>query len=335
MLDFYFFRKFSLPKIFRVVAGTAVLAIAATVTVDSHFWKGTNYSFDLGEQCNVGSAGVGNTANCGPGTDTPKCPMNEDGFESTGDTKVTVGGSTTNPDEDSNFKAYLLRVAKESLTQSRTFQTVVCGNSSGAKAATASATKSASNTDSDSDEEFLDEDVNTKDTNGDSSVLNTVLRDWSTFTDAVEHFVTSNELNRNLNKIVHSLGGEVPGSDGNSAGGFISSLVGIVRASMTVSVISFINFSRWTIASLPAFTSSLQKFPIVSIPTRIVDALFFNADSNSSPFADVSLSWPEASVFIFNGIEDRSAEYGVEPWYWYFLVALPKALGEEARLSME
>lgn len=37
--------------------------------------------------------------------------------------------------------------------------------------------------------------------------------------------------------------------------------------------------------------------------------------------------WPEAMVFIFNGIENKSHLWGVSPWYWYFTSAIPKALG--------
>jgi alpha-1,6-mannosyltransferase len=36
--------------------------------------------------------------------------------------------------------------------------------------------------------------------------------------------------------------------------------------------------------------------------------------------------WPEGQVFVFNAIQGKSQEWGVEPWYWYWTTALPRAL---------
>uniref|UniRef100_A0A7S3V6T0 Mannosyltransferase n=1 Tax=Chaetoceros debilis TaxID=122233 RepID=A0A7S3V6T0_9STRA len=38
------------------------------------------------------------------------------------------------------------------------------------------------------------------------------------------------------------------------------------------------------------------------------------------------LLWPEAEVLLFNTVENKSSDYGVSPWHWYALKALPKGL---------
>ncbi len=36
--------------------------------------------------------------------------------------------------------------------------------------------------------------------------------------------------------------------------------------------------------------------------------------------------WPEMHSFYFNGVQNKSSEWGVSPWYWYLLTAIPKSV---------
>lgn len=47
----------------------------------------------------------------------------------------------------------------------------------------------------------------------------------------------------------------------------------------------------------------------------------YRKDSNQT-----FLMWPELHSFYFNGVQNKSSEWGVSPWHWYFLVAIPKSV---------
>ena len=36
--------------------------------------------------------------------------------------------------------------------------------------------------------------------------------------------------------------------------------------------------------------------------------------------------WPELQVLHYNTVLNKSHEWGVSPWYWYFLLAIPKSV---------
>lgn len=38
------------------------------------------------------------------------------------------------------------------------------------------------------------------------------------------------------------------------------------------------------------------------------------------------IMWPEMHSFYFNGVQNKSSEWGVSPWHWYLLTAIPKSV---------
>jgi alpha-1,6-mannosyltransferase len=64
----------------------------------------------------------------------------------------------------------------------------------------------------------------------------------------------------------------------------------------------------------------------VSVP---IDTYFWGLQYDLRYRTDASklfLMWPELHSFYFNGVQNKSSEWGVSPWHWYFLNALPRSI---------
>ena len=65
---------------------------------------------------------------------------------------------------------------------------------------------------------------------------------------------------------------------------------------------------------------------LVSVP---IDTYFWGIQYDIRYRTDpgkIFVMWPELYSFYFNGLENKSSEWGVSPWHWYFLVAIPKGV---------
>eukprot|EP01068_Selenidium_serpulae_P019032 Selendium_serpulae@DN6503_c1_g1_i3.p1 len=62
--------------------------------------------------------------------------------------------------------------------------------------------------------------------------------------------------------------------------------------------------------------------------SMLVDTFFWSGSkySKKSPFP-ADILWPEAAVFFFNTVLNKSHEWGISPWHSYFTSMLPRGLG--------
>jgi len=82
--------------------------------------------------------------------------------------------------------------------------------------------------------------------------------------------------------------------------------------------ISPFRLARWVAAAaVPAVVLSVS-----------VDSALWQGTSYTRrvPYLNWPLIWPEGMVFYFNGVDQRSQEWGVSPWHWYVTSALPRAV---------
>jgi alpha-1,6-mannosyltransferase len=65
---------------------------------------------------------------------------------------------------------------------------------------------------------------------------------------------------------------------------------------------------------------------ILSVP---IDTFFWGLQYDIRYRIDskqIFVMWPELHSFYFNGVQNKSSDWGVSPWHWYFLAAIPKSV---------
>ena len=69
---------------------------------------------------------------------------------------------------------------------------------------------------------------------------------------------------------------------------------------------------------------------VVSLVVSVsIDTYFWGLQYNIRYRTDPNkwfVMWPELHSFYFNGVQNKSSEWGISPWHWYLLTAIPKSV---------
>lgn len=83
----------------------------------------------------------------------------------------------------------------------------------------------------------------------------------------------------------------------------------------------------WSVIKQILLYGIISSLALIAL-TISVDTYFwsFYYDLKLRKGTELFLAWPELNVLYFNTYLNKSHEWGTSPWYWYFLVAIPKSV---------